>query len=606
MNVIEASQHQVMRLGHRQLQLPAPDKVQPWIWRSYRRLSGLDHLVDLYQELPESLGSGEFAAAALNVLGVTHEADAAELREIPLAGSVVIVANHPFGGIDGLAAIATLHGRRSDLKVLATTTLGALPDLAELLITVDNFGNKSGRGKNVSALRCALRHLKQGGALLIFPAGEVSSLQLSKGCIVDPPWKISAINLFKLARAPIVPMYLEGGNGIGFQVAGLVHPLIRTALLPREVANKRGTHLRMRLGKCISADTLHALADPARIARFLRVRLYALATVRPATRLAMSPASPRCHTAIAPAIDPMELGAEIARLPSTALLTRVGHLAVYCAAASSLPKVLQEIGRLREVTFRAVGEGTGEPIDLDQFDRDYEHLFAWDERKQCLVGAYRLGRLDQIRRLRGKNAFYLATLFDFNDAFFMLSGPVLELGRSFVRLEYQRSFTPLLALWRGIGEYVSRHPRYSKLMGPVSVSASLGASTHQLIARYLKAQHFDAVAATLVKARTPLRRASALATVERELTEINSLDELAMVLPEADGKLGVPVLLRQYLKLGGRVIGFNIDPGFGDCLDCLTIVDLGRTPDDVLSKYMTADALQRFRARQPRRMSSAA
>jgi len=588
-----------MRLRNSFLDLQPPSKVQPWLWRGYRRLSGLDHLADLYRKLPQSTSSGEFAAAALRAVGVSHQTDAAELAEVPQVGPVVIVANHPFGGIDGLAAIATLHARRHDLKVLATTALTALPDLAPLLIPVDNFGSKTGRGINVTALRCALRHVEYGGALLIYPAGEVSSLQLSIGCIVDPPWKKSALNFLRLAKSPIVPMFIEGANGIGFQVAGLVHPAIRTALLPCEVANKRGTHLHLRFGTLITTDELEMLDDPARIERFLRVRLYALGARMSSEKRVLRSSTARSEAPIAESPSAIELAKEVASLPEIAVLTRVGHLTVYCSAASSIPKILKEIGRLREITFRAVGEGTGSESDIDQFDYDYEHLFAWDERKHCVVGAYRLGRLDQIRRLRGKRGFYLATLFEFNDAFFMLSGPVLELGRSFVRLEYQRSFTPLLALWRGIGEYVSRNPRYSKLIGPVSISAHLGATTHQLISRYLKTQHFDPIAGALVKPRTPLLRTAALAPVDRELAQLESLDELAMVLPTTDRKVGVPVLLRQYLKLGGRVIGFNVDTSFGDCLDCLTIVDLRRTPDEVLSKYMSTEALLRFRLRQP-------
>jgi len=567
------------------------------MWRQLSRLTGVDRLDRMYRQLPTDLRGADFALAALRKLGVAFDVTQSEYERIPASGPIVIIANHPFGGIDGLAAIAAIASRRPDLKVIATTTLASIPAIRDLIIAVDNFGLRERRAANISAARQALRHVWGGGALLIFPAGEVASLDLSQGCIADPVWKRGAITLIRAAKAPVMPLYVHGSNGLGFQLAGLLHPALRTALLPREVVNKRGSRLDLRFGEAISPERIQSMDDSTKLEKFLRIRLYALAAPRPGLAndrnrsFNLASAVP-----IAAAQPAYLLEREITDLPASALLTELGSLQVYSATAAAIPNVLREIGRLRELTFRAVGEGTGAALDLDVYDQRYEHLFAWDSKKKNLVGAYRLAKIDQLRRAYGRQAFYLTTLFEFREPFFVMLGPALELGRSFIRAEYQRSFAPLLALWRGIGEYVGRNPRYSKLIGPVSVSADYDKASHALLVRYLKWHHFNPILASLIKPRVPFRATHTLANLRRELRGIEGLDTLSDLLPESDAKRQVPVLLRQYLKLGGEVVGFNVDPDFGHCLDCLTIVDLRRTPDSVLSKYMEEQTLRQFRA----------
>jgi putative hemolysin len=269
---------------------------------------------------------------------------------------------------------------------------------------------------------------------------------------------------------------------------------------------------------------------------------------------------------------------------------------VYCAPAARIPQVLHEIGRLRELTFRAVGEGTGQALDLDRFDAYYDHLFVWDPARSAVVGAYRIGRIDEIRRNSGRGSLYIESLFELLDPFVAILGPALELGRSFVRPEYQKSFAPLLALWRGIGEYVGREPRYARLIGPVSISAAYDGVSRELLVRYARRHHFDPLLASMVRPRHPFRPVPGLATLGAELGTLQGIEALSELLSERepDGK-GVPVLLRQYLKLGGRILGFNIDPQFGHCIDFLTLVDLRRSPHAALARYMRPESLQRFR-----------
>lgn len=562
---------------------------------------GIDHLEHLYAQLPGGLGAREFAEAALVKLGVRYSLHAPEWTRLPSTGPLLVAANHPYGGIDGLAAIAALLDRRPDLKVIATQSLAGLEPLRSVLIPVDNFGHSASRGGNIVALRQALRHVKAGGALLLFPAGAVSHLDLAHRCVADPPWNRTATALLAAAGAPVAPLYVHGSNGAGFQLAGLLHPALRTALLPREVTNKRGTCLDLRLGEPIAAERLAALGDPGRVERLLRVRLYSLAAPRAALLAGSAGAAPTSAITIeplAPAVPREELEFELRALGETGRLAVLGPLEVYCAPGRAIPRLLTEIGRLREETFRAVGEGTGKALDLDRYDRWYDHLIAWDTRRGCVVGAYRAARIDELRRKYGRAAIYLSTLFEFREPFFRLLGPAIELGRSFVRAEYQRSFTSLLALWRGIGEYVSRHPRHARLIGPVSVSADYDEASRALLVRYLRWHHFDPLLAALVRPRLPFREARSLAMLGREASSVHEVDDLAELITAGDDprRRGAPVLLRQYLKLGGRVVGFNIDPDFGHSLDCLTVVDLTRTPDEVLGKYMSTEALIRFRA----------
>jgi len=560
---------------------------------------GIDHLEQLYAQLPGGLGAREFAEAALDTLGVRYALHAPEWERLPDTGPLLVAANHPYGGIDGLAAIAALLDRRPDLKVIATQSLAGLEPLRSVLIPVDNFGHSASRGGNVVALRQALRHVKAGGALLLFPAGAVSHLDLAHRCVADPPWNRTATALLAAARAPVAPLYVHGSNGTGFQLAGLLHPALRTALLPREVTNKRGTCLDLRLGEPIAAERLAALGDPGRVERLLRVRLYSLAAPRAAPSVGTTLAAPAIAAEpLAPSVPREELEFELRALGETGKLAVLGPLEVYCAPGRAIPRLLSEIGRLREETFRAVGEGTGKALDLDRYDRWYDHIVAWDTRRGCVVGAYRAARIDELRRKYGRAAIYLSTLFDFREPFFRLLGPSIELGRSFVRAEYQRSFTSLLALWRGIGEYVARHPRHARLIGPVSVSADYDEASRALLVRYLRWHHFDPLLAALVRPRLPFHEARSLAMLGREASSVGEVDDLAELIAAGDDprRRGAPVLLRQYLKLGGRVVGFNIDPDFGHSIDCLTVVDLSRTPDEVLGKYMSPEALARFRA----------
>ena len=290
------------------------------------------------------------------------------------------------------------------------------------------------------------------------------------------------------------------------------------------------------------------------------------------------------------------LQAEIAALPSDQRLVERDRFHVYCARAGQIPWALQEIGRLRELTFRAAGEGTGQCADIDLFDAFYLHLFVWDAHAASIAGAYRLGLVDEILARHGKRGLYTHSLFKYRTQMLDSLSPAIELGRSFVRAEYQRRFAPLMLLWTGIGRFIERSPQYAILFGPVSISARYAPASRRLIVEYLSTHSADRLA-RYVRPRRPFRDGARVAAAGAAISAPGSIDDLSRRIAqiEHDGK-GVPVLLHQYLQLGGRLLGFNLDRQFADTLDGLIMVDLREVEEAVLARYMGKRGAAAFRA----------
>jgi putative hemolysin len=587
--------------------LPESWPLPGWLRRLIARVSGIAGIEVVAGSLDFEADPGEFARQALVRLGVRYTLAASELQQVPESGGVIVVANHPFGGVDGLIAINALYARRPDFKLLANGMLGRLKPLQDAVLPVDALGSDA--RSNARSLRDALRHVAAGGALFTFPAGEVAHLRWGRLGVVDPPWTRAASRLIRLSNVPIVPMYFEGRNSALFQTLGLLHPLLRTLLLPRETLNKVGANVPVRIGAPISARRIAKLDEPAAIAAHLRASITLLSRSAPLAVAAPGQHSESAPPAMAAAplptegaplaspVDPARMVDELAALPAGQRLLVSGAMEIYCAAAGQIPWTLQEIGRLRERTFRAVGEGTGRAADLDVFDDYYEHLFIWQAEKREIVGAYRLGRSDTIRKRFGARGLYLTSLFEFREPFFKLLGPSLELGRSFVRSEYQRSYAPLLLLWKGISEYIGRYPKYARVLGAASVSNNYDPLSRALLVEALRAWRSEPLLGALVSPRRPFKPRYSLRSLFGEAGLEADLDALGSLIEdrEVDGK-GVPVLLRHYLKLGARTIGFNVDADFGNALDCLIVLDLRRVPVATLQKYMSDQALQSFRS----------
>jgi putative hemolysin len=372
-------------------------------------------------------------------------------------------------------------------------------------------------------------------------------------------------------------MWLDGGNSSRFYAAGRIHPLLRTLRLGHEFLNKRGRTVRVYIGTPFTSDRL-----PGSVAD-------SVAAIRSAVDgLASSRDGSASHPApVEPAVPRPLLEADVNALGADCRLLTSGGYDVFHADAASLPHVLREIGRLREITFRAAGEGTGRALDLDDFDRHYDHLFVWNRARAEIVGAYRVGATDRIVATHGTAGLYTTTLFRYDERMLERLGPALELGRSFVRAEYQKSYSALLLLWKGIGRLVARSPRYRVLFGPVSISSRYQEASQQFLRRFLEQEHGNQALASLVHAVNPPRP---IAPPSRDSAVAADVDELDALIARIEGRQGIPVLLRQYLRLDATLLGFNIDPAFGDALDALMMVDLTKLPVETLQRYIGRDA----------------
>ena len=567
------------------------------------RLLAIDKVNNIYFEACGIDDDRAFMDKCLDVMRVEYEVSEEDLARIPPKGRVVVVANHPFGGIEGIVLASLLHTVRDDFKLMANFLLERVEGLRPWMLFVDPFDRADSARVNMKPLKDCLRWLRDEHMLAVFPSGTVSHLNLRGGGIVDPPWSPTIGRIVRSTESTVLPMYVQGSNGLLFQLAGLMHPRVRTALLPNELANKKDKTIRIRIGHPIPFDALKQYDDDQKLIDYLRLRSYNLRHRKPdgaGRRRTVLPLKFQ-RTERTPVTRPLEhdlIAGDVERLPPEQKLLENNTLSVFYARADQIPNLLHEIGRLREITFRDAGEGTGQALDLDRFDDYYLHLFVWNRDKRELVGAYRLGQTDEILPRFGKRGLYTSTLFRYRRRLLASLTPGLEMGRSFIRKEYQRNFASLLLLWKGIGQFVVRHPRYKILFGPVSVNADYTRKSQELMVQFLKDNNALPDLARLVKPRRPLLMGPLSKLRSRRISRVvRDLDEVEAFIADIESKMqGVPVLLRQYLKLGGSLLGFNIDPDFGNCLDGLILVDLTKTDPVILNRYIGREGVEAFYA----------
>ena len=554
---------------------------------------GIAELTRLYERIARDK---PFWDAALETLGVQYEVIAGGAHApVPRSGPLVIVANHPFGALDGLILISLLARFRTDVKLLGNHLLGHVPELEDLLIPVNAFGGPSSRSTNIAAARSAVRWLEQGGAVAVFPAGEVAHAASRRHEPLDAEWLPGAARLAQRTRADILPLHFGGRNSRLFQLVGRLHPLARTALLPRELLRARGSRIKVRIGRCILSARSARFESAQQLISYARARTYALAQ---ADQDVPQPSAASHPVRLADAEAPGLLEREVQALNPSATLLRSGGFDVLLARACEIPRMLREIGRLREIAFRAAGEGSGRDRDLDRFDEYYMHLLVWDREQRAVAGGYRIGPTDVILPRLGIGGLYTNTLFRFDDRLLDQIDPALELGRAFVAPGYQRDYSPLLLLWKGIATFVFENPRYRMLFGPVSISNSYQSLSRQILARFLYATSYRADLGELVSARNPpafLRHRAPIRPVAGSV--VKTLAEVGALLAEIEeDHKRVPVLVRQYLKLNARLLGFNLDRAFGSALDGLMLVDLAEVDRSILARYMGARRAERFLA----------
>jgi putative hemolysin len=564
------------------------------------KFSPLGKVRNLYRRVQES-PEGFTLENLLSAMRIRLRVDPADQARIPITGSTVVVANHPYGVLDGAILTVLLKRVRPDVKVLTNFLLGEIPELASDCIFVDPFQSDQSGESSWRVLHDAVSWLERGGMLVVFPAGEVSDFQMPVPQMGDPQWKDTAVRLLRRTGASALPAHFCGHNGVRVQLLGLIHPRLRTAFLLQQVLEQEGKTVEVRTGSEIPNDSIAKIQGDHDATEYLRWRTYLLAC-RKETETSWPLAlrsRPVFHAQdeIAPPVAPELLQEELTALSPDRVLVENGDLAVYLGNARETPKLLQEVGRLREITFRHAGEGTGKRLDLDRFDNYYWHILLWNMSRRELVGAYRAGNTAEILASYGIEGLYTSTLFRYDERFFEKLGPAVELGRSFVRPGYQRQYAPLMLLWKGIARLIAMHPDIAVLFGAVSISNEYSKASREMIYSFFRSRLRNNELAGLVEPRQPFRPGPLHQWECRGMWKaIRDLDQLSHPIKdlESDGK-GLPILLRQYDKLGGKLVAFNVDRKFSDVLDGLVVVDLRRTDPAILDRYMGGKAASLFR-----------
>src|SRR5579862_1935003 len=436
--------------------------------------------------------------------------EAADRARIPVRGPVVVVANQPHGIVDGAILSTVLTRVRPDVKVLTHFLFSDIPELQRLCIFVDSFQSDRSLEANRKALREAVTWLQQGGMLAMFPAGQAPHWQMPVTQIADPGWDTTAVRLIRRTGALALPVHFCGHNGFGSQILGVMHPKLRSAFLLQEFLRQAGRAVEVRVGSALSQDAIVNINDDREATEYLRWRTNLLGrrncetNAKPAASRFAFP--PKIQQPVAAAVPSEILAREIESLPAVNRLAESGDLSVYVATAVEIPNALLEVGRLREITFRQAGEGTGKSRDLDSFDQYYWHVLLWNKTKQELVGAYRAGSTKEILAEHGITGLYTSTLFRYDDRLFQKLGPALELGRSFVRPEYQRQYAPLLLLWKGIARLVATRPEIPVLFGAVSISNDYTQASREMIYRFFESRMQEDNLAGLIVPRSEERR----------------------------------------------------------------------------------------------------
>lgn len=556
------------------------------------KLSAIDKVEATYRSIPIIDDPKIFIDETLETLRISWSIEGEGRENIPGEGPLLVVANHPFGGIEGLILGSLLMSIRPDVKILGNYLLRNIRELEKVIIGVDPFNRADSPIRNAVPLRTALQWLTEGGALVVFAAGAVSHLSIKNMRVVDPAWNPIVAKLALKSEASVLPVFFHGNNRAVFHILGILHPKIRTLLLPRELESKKGHKIRVTVGKLLSFREYSSLSFPETIIEYFRMKTYLLGLkpgenkvrILSLPKLVKSPG--RRENSISESLDPELLRREIESLPQENILLTSGSFMVVCSKAGNIPNILREIGRLREISFRAVGEGTLKKLDLDRFDNHYDHLFIWHLERSEVVGAYRLGKGDTILNTYGIDGFYTSMLFRYSPGLLEVLTKSVELGRSFIRPEYQRHQTALWLLWKGIGKYITCHSNGKFLFGPVSISNVYHPFSKLLMVTFLKYRFLEEKLSSMVFPRHPWReKTSPPWNTEKLCAGLQDMDVLDRIIMQIEkNERGIPVLLKHYLKLGGRVAGFNIDRNFSRALDVLVFVDLSKARLPIIEK----------------------
>ncbi len=569
------------------------------------RLLSIQALNDVHEQVAVTATSDAFFRRTLEVLGCGYEVSESDLERIPEKGQVVVVSNHPLGGLDGIILGDLLRRRRPDVKLMANYLLRNIRFAADHMIFVDPFTAKSGpAASNIRPLRESLGHLKAGGLLAVFPGNKVSHYQWHRGEIADPEWVPHIAGLIRRTGASALPVFIEGGNSRFFNIAGMIHPALRTALLPREFVRRgrSGVPVRVHVGTLIPHPRLKRFEHDEDMIRFLRVTTYFIGNRPRAAPSSLSSAQAdkqKNAEPVAAPLPPEKLEADIAALPADACLLRQGDHEIWMGGFQQLPSVMHEIGRGREISFRAAGGGTLQPLDLAPQDEYYHHLFLWNKKERAIVGAYRIGLADRIIAQHGQQGLICSGLFDFKPAFVERLNPGLELGRSYVLPEHQKSYGSLLLMWAGILAFIARQPQYKIVFGSVGVSQGeeYAAASRTLIVNFMREQFNLPALSVQVESRSPFEGVRLRGLTPDEISGlVHDVEDVSTLVTglEHDGK-GVPILIKHYVRMNAKLLDFGVWKNHSNAVVGFMLADLTTADPKFLRRYMGDEGYRRFR-----------
>ena len=545
----------------------------------------LNQINKIYDKSLVSGDESQFLEALLYHFNIKYHLNLDELKRIPKKGPVILVSNHPLGGVDGIILMHFLQQFRPDVKLMANFLLERATPLKKWIIPVNPFDEKQSSKSSLGGFRTVLKHLENEGLFAVFPAGEVAS-KLKKQVPIDPDWNQTTMRLVQRADVPVVPIYFHARNSPLFYRLANIHGLLRTARLPAELLTQRNRTIDVRVGKAISVNDQKNHEPITDYTAFLRRKLYMLSNSFERKHLLKRVPRPLRRRSqkvepIAPPVPLSSLENEIAWLKqyNKSLLVSKDY-ELFLTPALEIPNILTEIGRQREIAFRAVGEGTNKSLDLDHFDQDYLHLFLWDHKAKSLVGAYRLGLGKALMNKRGISGFYLAELFKFDAEIYFMLNNTIELGRAFVAQQYQQRPMPLFLLWKGIIHATLRYPEYTYLMGSVSISNQFSKFTKSLMIEFMRSHYYDPFLAQYItpkkEFKVKLNDADKEFVFDETSADLNKFDRL---IEEVEpGALRLPVLIKKYIKQNARVVSFNVDPLFNNAIDGLMYIKVKDIP----------------------------
>jgi putative hemolysin len=533
----------------------------------------------------------EFANSHWDELQIKFEIPEEDLKRLPKDGAYITISNHPLGGIDGVLLLKLMLEKEPNFKIIANFLLHRIEPLKKYIMPVNPFENHKDVKSSVIGLKETFRHLSDGKPLGMFPAGEVSTYKDGK-LVVDKPWEEGAIKVIRKAQVPVVPIYFHAKNSGLFYLLSKINSTLRTAKLPSELFSQKDRVIKVRIGKPISVNEQNEYKTIEDYSEFLRKKTYMLAnSFNKENKLLTVPnlkpqKSPKMI--VTPANEEAMI-AEVAKLRETdCRYFQSKNYEVFFAKADTIPNVLHEIGRLREITFREVGEGTNESIDLDKYDQYYRHMFLWDEDAKKIAGAYRMGLGSEIYPKHGMAGFYLNDLFRFESEFHEIMHNSIEMGRAFIIKEYQQKPMPLFLLWRGIIHTTLRFPEHKYLLGGVSISNQFSDFSKSLMIEFMKSNYYDPYIAQYVhpkkEFKVKLKDADKDFIFDETEADLNKFDKIIDELEP--GSLRLPVLIKKYIKQNARLVAFNVDPLFNNAIDGLMYIRIADIPESTMKPVM--------------------